>query len=440
MSIMSRLRDYLPKGIYRRSLVIVVAPIVLFQIILTYLFMERHWQSVTQRLSRNVAAEIALLVESYQLDPLGAEAKNLATLAQQTLQLSINFMPGEVLQREPGPGAGTLVHQTLSEELATYLDRPLWIDSETYPKHVEVHIQFDESVMRILAPRSHVFATNWHVFLVWMVGASVILTTIAILFLRNQIRPIEQLAEAAEHFGIGQEIPDFKPTGAAEVRRAAQAFVEMRDRIQRQIQQRTTMLAGVSHDLRTPLTRFKLQLAVLGESPEIDALRRDVNEMEYMLEEYLDFARGEGGERKSETDLPALLDEIRANACLKGTDVRLETRDDLSVPLKRNAFRRCITNLVENACAQSQNVTISAHRHNGSVEVAVDDDGPGIPVELREDAFRPFYRLDDARNQDRTGTGLGLAIARDVARGHGGDVMLTDSPLGGLRALVHVPI
>jgi two-component system osmolarity sensor histidine kinase EnvZ len=277
-----------------------------------------------------------------------------------------------------------------------------------------------------------------------MVGTSVILLTVAILFLRNQIRPILRLADAADEFGKGRPVPeDFRPRGAREVRQAAQAFLEMSDRIKTHVDQRTTMLAGVSHDLRTVLTRFKLELALLGETPEAQSLRADVNEMQHMLEDYLAFTKGDGGEEARSTSVRELLEEIQAEADVYGTpvEVKLRRKDlDIMVPLKRNAFKRAITNLVTNAVRYGNEVLIRAATEGRWLRIEVDDNGPGIPETERDNVFKPFYRIDHARNQDKSNTGLGLAIARDIAKSHGGDITLGASSLGGLRAIISVPL
>jgi two-component system osmolarity sensor histidine kinase EnvZ len=277
-----------------------------------------------------------------------------------------------------------------------------------------------------------------------MVGTSVVLLTVAILFLRNQIRPILRLAEAADEIGKGRPVPhDFRPRGAREVRQAAQAFLEMRDRIRQHVEQRTTMLAGVGHDLRTVLTRFKLELALLGDGPQTAAMRNDVNEMQRMLEDYLAFAKGDGGEEAEATSVGELLEEVNEESLHYGTPIELRIRQpsrDLVLPLKRQAFKRAITNLVTNATRYGQYVVIRASADDQWLRIDVDDDGPGIPPAERDNVFRPFYRLGDARNQDTGNTGLGLAIARDIARSHGGDISLSESSMGGLRATVRVPL
>jgi two-component system osmolarity sensor histidine kinase EnvZ len=258
--------------------------------------------------------------------------------------------------------------------------------------------------------------------------------------LRNQIKPILRLADAAESFGKGREVPNFRPRGAREVRRAAAAFIEMKTRIERAMEQRTAMLAGVSHDLRTVLTRFKLELALIDDSPEVDAMKKDVDEMARMLEAYLAFARGDSGETAAPTDMAEFLEELRLDAERHGHKASVIFHGPPIVTVRSAAFKRCLANLVSNAARHAPSIAISGHRDHRYLTVTVDDDGPGIPATLREEVFKPFLRLDDARNQDEGGTGLGLAIARDIARSHGGDISLGDSPLGGLRATVRVPV
>jgi two-component system, OmpR family, osmolarity sensor histidine kinase EnvZ len=271
------------------------------------------------------------------------------------------------------------------------------------------------------------------------VSTAIVLLTIAILFLRNQIRPIQQLADAAESFGKGRAVGEFVPRGAREVRKAGEAFTEMRRRIERQIEQRTAMLAGVSHDLRTVLTRFRLQTALMAEGPDRDAFEADVDEMQMMLEAYLAFARGDGDEEAVPTDIPELLRSIAADADRAGFEVGSSFTGDPLVTVRPNAFKRLVGNLVGNACRHADRIDVTARHAVDWLTITVDDDGPGVPEGERDNVFRPFYRLDEARNQDEGGSGLGLAIARDIARGHGGDITLDASPLGGLRAVIRIP-
>jgi two-component system osmolarity sensor histidine kinase EnvZ len=324
--------------------------------------------------------------------------------------------------------------------LRRQIGRPYWIDTVGKSALLEIRVQLDNNVMRVFARRSAAYVSNSEIFLLWMVGTSTVLLIVAIIFLRNQIKPILRLADAAESFGKGREVPNFRPRGAREVRRAAAAFIEMKTRIERAMEQRTAMLAGVSHDLRTVLTRFKLELALIKESPEVDAMKKDIDEMARMLEAYLAFARGDSGEIAAPTDMAEFLEELRLDAERHGHTTSVVFHGPPIVTVRPAAFRRCLGNLVSNAARFAPSISITGHRDHRYLTVTVDDDGPGIPSGMREEVFKPFLRLDDARNQDEGGTGLGLAIARDIARSHGGDITLGDSPLGGLRATVRVPV
>ena len=436
--------ELIPKGLYARALIIIIAPIVVLESVIAFVFMERHWQNVTRRLSESTARDIAALIEIYDHNPERSERSRLIDMAREKLNLSMQILPpGDLPEPKPKPFFD-LLDRALSREIVKHVQRPFWIDTVGQSRHVEIRVKHESAMLRFIATRSQTYASNSHIFLLWMVGSSVILLTVAILFLRNQIRPILRLAEAADDFGKGRPIPDdFRPRGAREVRQAAQAFLEMRDRIKTHVDQRTTMLAGVSHDLRTVLTRFKLELALLGESAEIRSLRSDVNEMQHMLEDYLAFARGDGGEEAKPANLSELLEEIVEEAQVYDTSIELKLRkrtEALVLPLKRQALKRAITNLVSNAVRYGDKVVIRAAKEAEWVRIEVDDNGPGIPAAERENVFRPFYRIDKARNQDEGNSGLGLAIARDIARSHGGHVTLGTSSIGGLRAVISLPI
>jgi two-component system osmolarity sensor histidine kinase EnvZ len=438
---LSRLiKSLMPTGLYARSLLIIVTPMVILQSVVAFVFMERHWNTVTRRLSAAVTQDIAGLIDIYQSYPQDRERTTIKRIAAQRLGLDVDFLAASDLP-PPGPKPFfSLLDQALSQELRKKIGRPFWIDTVGRSSLVEIRIRLDDAVMRVLAPRNAAYASNSEIFLFWMVGTSLVLLFVAILFLRNQIRPILSLADAAESFGKGREVPGFRPRGASEVRRAALAFIEMKRRVERTIEQRTTMLAGVSHDLRTLLTRFKLELALLGDSPEVEALRRDVDEMARMLEAYLAFARGDAGEPSAPTDMAGFLEELKADAERHGHKTSVVFHGHPIVTVRPAAFKRCLANLVSNAARFAKTIAITGHRDHRWLTVTIDDDGPGIPAAMRDEVFKPFLRLDDARNQDEGGTGLGLAIARDIARSHGGDITLADSPLGGLRAAVRVPV
>lgn len=434
----SWLASLMPKGLYARSLIIIIAPIVLLQSIIAYVFMERHWQTVTMRLSSAVSSDVAALIDVWETYPQDPEGRTLRRIAAQRLGLDVEIIRGVDLP-PPGPKPFfSILDAALSEQLGARISRPYWIDTVGRSNLVEIRVKLDDAVMRVMARRSQTYASNSHIFLLWMVGSSLVLMGIAILFLRNQIRPITALADAAESYGKGRDV-EFRPRGAREVRKAGHAFIEMKRRIERARDQRMTMLNGVSHDLRTILTRFKLSLALIGKGDEIEDLRRDVDEMSRMLEGYLAFARGDAGEQAVETDLRALVEELVGDAMRHGHPATVRIEGDATVIVRPDAFRRMLSNLVSNAARYGERIAVDAVHEGRWLTVTVDDDGPGIPEAMREEVFKPFVRLDEARNQDEGGSGLGLAIARDIARAHGGDISLEDSPLGGLRATVRLP-
>jgi two-component system, OmpR family, osmolarity sensor histidine kinase EnvZ len=429
----------MPKGLFARALLIVIAPIVVLQCVLTYVFMERHWQLVTKQLSTVLTQDIAAIIELHQTYPGRANDAILDRIAQQRLNVEVAFLPdGELPAPLPRP-LFSILDAVLSNEIRKQIGKPFWLDTVTRSTFIEVRVKLEDTILRVVALRGAAYASNSHIFLLWMVGTSLVLIVVAIGFLRNQIKPILLLANAAEAFGKGRDL-EFHPRGAREVRKAGAAFIEMKRRIERAFEQRTAMLSGVSHDLRTILTRFKLSLALLRESDEIRDLEKDVTEMQRMLASYLAFARGDSGESAEEIDIEEFLEDLRLDAERAGIETSVTLRGDPVVTVRPDAFKRCVANLIGNAQNHGKHVSVEAVRDRRFLTIHVDDDGPGIPPDKREEVFKPFVRLDIARNQDEGGTGLGLAIARDIARSHGGDISLSDSKAGGLRATVRVPV
>jgi two-component system, OmpR family, osmolarity sensor histidine kinase EnvZ len=430
----------LPKGLYARALLIVIAPMVLLQSVLTYVFLDRHWQSVTRRLSAAVSANIGALVDVYETYPQDKEGAMLARIAQDRLSLDVDLFPNTVLPPRTRRAWPSLLEQTLQEELGRQVQHPFWIGTDTPAGQVEVQVQLNDGVMRITARRSLAYASNWHIFFVWMLGSSLVLIGVATVILRNQIRPILALSDAADALGKGRD-PDFRPRGALEVRKAGYAFLSMKRRIERSVEQRTTMLAGISHDLRTILTRFRLSLALMPASDDVRDLTRDVDAMQVMIEGYLNFARDDTlDEATQNMALDALLTACVYDAQRLDVSIVLSPTPALSIAVRPSAFRRMLDNVLHNAARHAQNVVVEAQADARFLTILIDDDGEGVPENQREEVFKPFVRLDDARNQDETGTGLGLAIARDIARSHGGDITLGLSRLGGLRVILRVPI
>jgi two-component system osmolarity sensor histidine kinase EnvZ len=435
------LRRVLPRGLFWRSLIIIVAPIVLLQAIIAYVFFERDLDTTTRRLARDVAADMALLV-SLEDNHQGVERDRLRALAARQLNYRIRFLQGQDLP----PFHGTLT-STIDLALDDILEQRIGANRDFRTERIgddfEIKVDVHDGVLAVLVPRDRVTVSKPDIFIAWMVGSALILVVIAIIFLKNQVRPIERLARAADSFGKGRAVPDFKPYGATEVRRAAQAFITMRERIERHVTQRTEMLAGVSHDLKTPLTRLKLALAMMPDGDaEIASMRGDVAEMEHMLDEYLAFARGEGGEESLPTDLGELVRDaaVAAAKARQRDGIVVDAPEHVIVSVKRAGLRRVLSNLLDNALKHGSKVAISLQRDERMVEIAVEDNGPGIPEARREEAFRPFHRLDEGRNLQSGGSGLGLAIARDITRAHGGDLVLGYSSLGGLKATVRLPV
>ena len=434
----SLIKRLLPRSLLGRSLLIIVTPLVLLQVVSGLIFYESHWDKVSLRLARNLAGDIAGVIALLRRNPDDPEP--VFDVAAEHMEMTVRVMAGDILPNTP-PDESGLTERMLVRAMREYVGKPFQIDTRSLDRHVVVRVQLTDGVLEVVTTRKRLFSSTTYIFVLWMVGTSMILFGVAVIFMRNQVKPIRRLAFAADTFGKGRDAPSFKPEGAKEVRQAATAFIAMRDRIQRQITQRTEMLAGVSHDLRTPLTRMKLQLELLGDPEGAAELKGDVEEMESMLEGYLAFARGEGSESPTPTSLTALLGDVVAQARRKGGNaIDLHTEGEITVPLRPAAMKRCVTNLVDNALRYADHVSVRAGRRGDAVEITIDDDGPGVPEDRRDDVFKPFFRLESSRNPVTGGVGLGLTIARDVLRGHGGDIEIGNSPSGGLRARLRLPV
>ena len=425
-----RFKNFLPKGLYSRSLLIIIVPIVVLQGILTFVFLDRHWQLVTRKLSSAVASEIATFIDV--APSLGIN--KIAQLSQDFYDVKVNFISNQTLIINP-PKPKNLVESTLSKELSRTMKNSFWVDAHTYEKRVIVQIEKTEGVYEFIIPRRNVYATNSHIFLVWMVISSLLLVSVAVIFMRQQIKPIEKLSKAAQQFGLGKKMENFKPSGATEVRRAAEAYLKMQERIERFIEQRTLMLAGVSHDLRTPLTRLKLQLEMLADDKTNTELLSDVNEMQKMLENYLDFAEDVTKEKATKIDLNSMIKEIIENEAIENKIINLNTKNDNPIffECRSIAMKRCITNLLNNACSYGNNINVSLDKKKDIISISIEDDGPGINKKDYDKAVKPFIRLDSSRNQNIPGSGLGLSISQDITSNHGGKLIMSRSDMGGLK-------
>lgn len=433
------LKRFLPRGLLARSLLIIVTPLVLLQIVSGIIFYDRHWSNVSRHRANALAGDMAMILELINRDGINSNQVAVFSLARRTLDLIIKYEPDAILPNTEFRPSGNL-EITLARSIEEIVQRPAVIDTTSSSNRVLIDLQLPTGVLKVSANEERLISSTTKIFILWMIGTSLILFAVATLFMRNQVSPIRRLATAADNFGKGRDTPNFKPSGASEVRQAASAFMAMRSRLERQIQQRTEMLAGVSHDLRTPLTRMKLQIAMLDKNSEIAELSSDVAAMESMIEGYLNFARGEGTEERQLVNAADLLENVARDAARNGPPVKVTINEEVELPLARNAMHRCLTNLVENARRHGDVAELTAHRNGRVLEIFVDDNGPGIAPELREDVFRPFFRIDPSRNTETGGTGLGLSIAQDIVSGHGGEITLDDSPLGGLRVAVRIPI
>ncbi len=432
-------RKFLPRSLLGRSLLIISIPLVAVQAIALLIFYGSHLDLISRRLSGAVAGEIAQTISLLNSTDEASDQAWILRTSLTDFELRMQVRPGAHLPADPkrvnilGP-----MDDDLAVALRERVARPFLMDWTHDPNSVLIDVQLRQGVLHVEAPRKRLYTSMIYVYVLWLGGSSILLFGIAALFMRNQVRAIRRLAAAAENFGLGRDTGAIRPEGATEVRKAATAFNRMQERIRRFLTQRTEMLAGVSHDLRTPLTRLRLALAMLPSEGALAAdaadMTADLEEMERMISGYLAFARGEQAEQAQPVDLPEMLEDVAASARRAGAQVSVDAPGPLTVQLRQDAVRRALTNLVDNARRHAGQVALSAATLGRSALVMVDDNGPGIPSGRRESVFRPF------ESGAAGGTGLGLTIARDIVRAHGGDITLEDSPLGGLRARVRLPV
>lgn len=430
---MTRLRDITPRGLYARSLLLILTPVVLILSLMTWYYYSSHIAEMNRKLGQGIARDASLIQEICADEDYGP-----ADYARVKLLLETEFTcelpdtaPSTDQQRKD-----FAYSDTLRSELVNRLGPDATLGQSLDSARLHIRFPVKDETGEIIIDRKRAIVINAHIFMVWVIFFSLLMVALAVGFLNQQVRSILRLSEAARAFGRGQDLPDFRPSGATEVRDAARALINMKSRLTAFAQQRTAMLAGVSHDLRTPLTRLKLTLALMPQTEDLHAAQKDLDEMAMMLDEYLAFARGEEGDDTAHVDLAAMVREIAAGF---GPHVPVTGPEHADIQGRPLALKRALTNLVSNALKYATTARITLVDGPHWAEVIVDDDGPGIPPERREEAFRPFSRLNEARNQNASGTGLGLTLARDTARNHGGDVRLATSPLGGLRAVLRLP-
>ena len=438
----NRIKNILPQTLFGRALLIIVTPLILMQAISTFIFFDRHWDTMTRRLAHTLAGDIAFIVDSLTPLPKQLDLNQIFLKADDILHIRLTYSPEEILVKKKAFQQWDRVRKSLQDALKERVRRPFSIDTIKKDRRIEIKVQLPQGLLNVNVHEKRLYSSTPYIFLMWMIGSSLVLFAIAIIFMRNQIRPIRRLAIAARSFGMGRGSSEIKPSGAKEVRQATQAFRQMRERISRQLAQRTEMLAGVSHDLRTPLTRMKLQIEMLERTPETRELQDDIQEMERMIDGYLTFARGEGSESLSKINLTSLIEEIISTERRDGSSINFvnKSKTKKSVTLRPQAIKRAITNLIINSKKYAETVKVEFEYNSEHAIITIDDNGPGIKPEHRDDVFKAFFRLDPSRNTDTGGTGLGLTIAKDIVQSHGGDLLLSEASLGGLRATITLPL
>lgn len=432
------INKHLPKSLFGRALLIIMLPITIMQIAVVYFFFNLHWDQVTSNLSDSVAADISVAVQLYKQNPTLEQVEKLENLLRPKMELSVALELDDELPTIIRSSFFSNLDKTLSRSLNNSVVENFWFDTTKYPNHIDIRVKVNEGVLRFIAARERVFAPLGYVFIFWLVMATILLSLVSIYFIRNQATPISELANAADAFGRGEDKYNFRPSGASEVRLAGQSFLKMRGRIKRHIEQRTIMLAGVSHDLKTPLTRLKLHLSMQHNSEENKAAKQDIKDMESMLEAYLDFARGLEGEALEAINIYNFIQKLVTK--MKLINVQLIAPFEITVSIRPRAMERALMNLIENTQKYAKNCRITLTKSSESLLISIEDDGEGIPKNKRKSAFKAFHRLDISRNQNIEGVGLGLYIARDIAQNHGGSLKLHDSSMGGVKAILRIPI
>lgn len=430
------LKRFMPKSLFGRSLIILMTPLIIVQVVLSYMFFERHTDAVLDLLAESIVGDVLMVVDMVDRDK---NISKIQKIALDNFKFTVELDPKGTITRF-GTYKDRWLYQYMTEHLNKKLDYLYFLRITT--STIQIEIPHRRGVLSIEMPRKRLYSRTTPYVIVWTAVSAILLFVVASLFMKNQIRPIRRLADAAESFGKGEDVENFKPEGASEVRKAAVAFLEMRSRINKFVRERTEMLAGVSHDLRTPLSRMKLQLAMMPETEDVKYLKGDVDQMQSMLQGFLDFSRGiedESREQPVEKNVHEFLEELVQDMRHAPLNIHIIGLDDISWKIKPELMTRCLMNLLSNADKYAKNVWISGEVQDKNVRLILDDDGPGIPEAERENVFRAFYRLDEARNLDSGGVGLGLSIARDVIRAHGGSLKLDISPQGGLRIVIIVP-
>jgi two-component system osmolarity sensor histidine kinase EnvZ len=432
------LKHLLPRTIFFRYLLIIIAPVLLLQIILTIVFFDSLWIKTNKGLARTLAGQINSLVEVYSNPKTNKDFNFVKNIFENKLISKIYVLENYKLPSLKKPKIYNLYDQLLDEQLASQINAPFWYDTKNSNDFVDIRVSTNKTILQFIVEKSKIRNSSARIFILWITIPSILFLLISIFFLRNQIKPFTSLAESAEKFGKGQYVPELKPSGAVEVRKVIIEFEKMKRRILRHISQRTAMLSGISHDLKTPLTRLKLQIEILNKNHALDKVKSDVLEMEKMIAEYLDFSSSQETGNTIQFDLSNLMTEIKQK--YNNNKITFKCNEKILMLGRKHLIKRCLYNLIDNSIKYAGNADIVVKRNNSTIEISIEDDGPGVPENERERVMRPFYRIDKSRQMADGSVGLGLSIVQDIVNSHGGTIKLTDNPKGkGLKVILNFP-
>ena len=428
-------KNILPKQLFYRALLIVAAPIIILQITISIVFFDSLWIKTNKGMTRALVGEIKTFIDAYESEEY--DKNNLINLFNKHLNFQITFKDSSLERKQNNERWFSPMDRTLRRELKTKINE-YWFNTISYEEVVDLRIKFGDGVLQIFFPKERIQASSVRIFALWITLPAILMIAIAIIFLKNQTRPIIKLAEASERFGRGEDIDEFRPSGALEIRKAGLEFEKMRNRIQRHLNQRSEMLSGISHDLRTPLTRIKLQLAIIKDKALSEKLSDDVNEMEKMLNEYLQFASTGAKEKTENFDLSELLESLIGK--YDNHNISKEFKKNIYFNGRKNLIQRCINNLIDNSIKYGEKTKLIMEKKLSNIKISIEDDGPGIPKSEHKNVIKPFYKIDKSRSETKSSVGLGLAISSDIIKSHGGDMTFSKSNLGGLKVMISLPV
>jgi len=432
----SLLKKFFPKSLFYRALIIVAAPVVILQITISIVFFDSIWIKANKGMTRSLVSEVKTLFDAYRSEEVD-DVRFLTNLYKKNFDFVINIKTEEKIPETRSDRRFSPMDRSLRREMKPVFGSNYWFDTVTYIDLVDLRIQSGNEIIQVFFPKSKIAPSSVRVFVLWITFPSFILILIAILFLRNQTRPIVKLSKAAERFGRGERVDDLRPSGASEIRKATIEFDKMMKRINKHLNQRSEMLSGISHDLRTPLTRLKLQLAMTDKKDTAKKMASDIDEMEKMLNDYLQYAKSQSEEDYVEININEMVSDILKN--YNSSKYELNENNIITVQGRKNLIRRSVSNIIENGFSYGNKIFVELKKSVGNAVITIEDNGPGIPKKEYENVFKPFYRIDKSRSLNKSGVGLGLSIAQDIVKSHGGNISLSESKHNGLAVKISIP-